>query len=50
MEDHIVTIQGAIQDTDTQHRIVNETVGKFGRIDVLVGGRRIDNFWTDSLG
>lgn len=35
-EDRIVTIQGAIQDKETQHRIVNETVGKFGRIDVLV--------------
>lgn len=35
-EDHILIVQGSLEDLNTLDAIINNTVDKFGRIDVLV--------------
>ena len=35
-ESRFLTVQGEVQDEKVQEKIINDTVAKFGRIDVLV--------------
>ncbi|KAI1701802.1 enoyl-(Acyl carrier protein) reductase domain-containing protein [Ditylenchus destructor] len=47
-ESRIVTVLGAIQEEKTAQAIVNETVKKFGRIDVLVNNAAIGRLEGES--